>query len=221
MFPDWTGQSVVIVASGPSAADVPLHMARGRMPVMAVKDGWRLCPWADVLYGCDHHWWEAHRGVMEFAGLRMAYDSKTLQKWPSLPWLKVEIKKPRAEFLFGQVGHVGWGGNSGFHAINLALQFGAKRLLLIGFDMRVDKGKHFFGNHKYTKDRPSQANAHRWAEILDAQAPVVAARGVEIINCSLVSALKAYPKMAFEQALGLVLDPGMKEKKNGMGEVQP
>lgn len=201
MWPDWTGQAVVIVASGPSAAEVPLSLAKGQAKFMAVKDGWRLCPWADVLYGCDHHWWEAHRGVPEFPNLRMAYDARTIEKFRGMPFLKVSIKKQREEFMFDEIGNVGWGGNSGFHAINLVAQFGVIRIALVGFDMRVDKGKHFFGDHKYTKDRPSQANCTRWARIIDSQAKVLLKRGISVVNCSNVSTLTAFPKMGLEEFL--------------------
>lgn len=200
-WPVWTGETAVIVASGPSAADVPLEAGKDKARFLAVKDGWTLCPWAECLYACDHHWWEAHKGVLAYLGQRIAYDARTIEKWRGLDILKVEIKKAHQHFLFDAVGHVGWGGNSGFHAINLAVQFGAKRIVLVGFDMRVDRGKHFFGDHAYTKERPSQGNCEKWRQILDGQAPVLAARGVEVINCSQVSALTAYPKMLFEEAL--------------------
>ena len=103
--------------------------------------------------------------------------------------------------LFDKVGEIGWGGNSGFHAINLAAQFGATKIILVGFDMRVDRGQHFFGPHSYTKERPSQANVDRWRPILDRQAPKLESRGIKVINCSPVSALTAYPKMSLEDAL--------------------
>lgn len=200
-WPNWEGETVAVVASGPSAADVPLDLGKDRIRFLAVKDAWKLCPWAEYLYACDHHWWEAHRGVVEFKGQRVAYDQRTVEKWRGLGFLKVEIKKAYQNLLFEEVGHVGWGGNSGFHALNLALQFGAKKVLLVGFDMRVDRGKHFFGPHAYTKDRPSESNCRKWAEILDREAKVIAERGAEVINCSAVSALKAFPKMSFEEAL--------------------
>ncbi len=199
-WPNWSGETVVLVASGPSAKDAPLGLARGRVRFLAVKDGWRLCPWADALYGCDHHWWQAHRGVPEFKGQKIAYDRKTMAAYGP-GFLKVEIARSTHTLLFGTVGHVGWGGNSGFHAINLAIQFGAARLLLVGFDMRVDHGKHFFGPHKYTKERPNEANVAKWRQILDGESAVIAARGVEVINCSAVSTLQSFPKMTFEEAL--------------------
>ena len=196
-WPDWTEEIVIIVASGPSASEVPLELMKDRARFMAVKDGWRLCPWADVLYGCDHHWWEAHRGIPEFLGLRMAYDPQTITKYRGMPFLKVNVKKQREQFMFGEIGNVGWGGNSGFHAINLVAQFGAKLIALVGFDMRIDNGKHFFGDHKYTKDRPSAPNCLRWAKIIDSQAPVLTKMGITVVNCSLVSTITAFPKVDF------------------------
>ena len=64
--------------------------------------------------------------------------AQTAKKWPSMLKATAVVRENR--MLFGETGTVGWGGNSGFQAINLALQFGAARLLLVGFDCRVDKG---------------------------------------------------------------------------------
>ncbi len=201
-WPDWSGQTAVVVATGPSAADIDLEIAKGKARFLAIKDGWRLCPWTDALYGCDHHWWEANKGVSAFQGVRIAYDKTTVGRWPEIRFLKVDIASPNDHrMLFGQIGTVGWGGNSGFHAINLAAQFGAKRIILVGFDMRVDHGKHFFGPHKYSGNRPNEKTVAMWRGILDATAPTLAARGIEVINCSSGSALKAFPKKTFEAAL--------------------
>lgn len=203
MWPDWSGETAVIVASGPSAAEVDLNVGKGRAGFLAVKDGWKLCPWAEYLYACDHHWWEFHKGVVEFRGTRVVYDQRTVDKYLGLDMLKVEIAKHMKDLRFDKPGHVGWGGNSGFHAINLAAQWGVKRMILVGFDMRVDKGKHFFGDHPYGGG-PSEGNAQIWSAHLDKQAPVLAGMGIEVINCSPVSALTAFPKMSFEDALETV-----------------
>lgn len=196
-FPDWNGETVVVVATGPSAGGVPLDLAKDKAKFIAVKDAWTLCPWAEVLYACDHHWWEHHRGVIPFEGLRIAFDPRTIEKYLGMRFIKVDISRAHSDMLFEKVGRISWGGNSGFHAINLAAQFGAKRIVLVGFDMRVDQGKHFFGDHSYTKERPSKANVDKWGPSLDAQAPLLSSRGIEVINCSAISALKAYPKRDF------------------------
>ena len=197
-WPDWSGQTVVIVASGPSAANEPLGIGRDKVRFLAVKDGWRLCPWADALYGCDHHWWQAHDGVPAFHGVRLAYEQKTLDLWGGL---KVDIRKGEDRLLFDRIGEVGWGFNSGFHAVNLAIQFGASRLVLVGFDFRVDHGRHFFGDHSYGRGRPGADCIAKWRLVLDNQAPLISGRGVRAVNCSPLSALTAFPKMPFAEAI--------------------
>lgn len=200
-WPDWSGDAVVIVASGPSASDESLEPGKGKARFLAVKDAWKLCPWADILYGCDHHWWEAHRGVPEFLGLRLAYDARTLEKWRGLAFERIEILQSHQQFLFEKTGQVGWGLNSGFHAINLAAQFGSKHLILVGFDMSVKRGNHFFGSHPYMSGGPSAANVERWAHLIDKEAPRLTERGIRVVNCSAESAITAFPKMSFEEAI--------------------
>lgn len=105
------------------------------------------------------------------------------------------------EILVDQPGVLGDAGNSGFQAVNLAVQLGARRLLLIGFDMRLDLGIHWHGKHGRGLNNPTEANVAKWRRILDAAAPRLAALGVSVVNCSAVSALEAYPKMTLTEAL--------------------
>lgn len=95
--------------------------------------------------------------------------------------------------------------NSGFTALNLAVQFGAPKVLLVGFDVRVDKGLHWHGQHDRRLNNPNVERTVRWRKILDDAAPALAAHGVEVINCSSVSALTAYLKVPFEQAIEAIL----------------
>lgn len=102
--------------------------------------------------------------------------------------------------LFEETGVIGWGGNSGFHAINLAAQFGAAKIIMVGIDMTLDHGEHWFGKHPYGRG-PKQANVIRWRGRLDASAPLLRERGIRVINCSSISTLTAFEKMEFERAL--------------------
>lgn len=104
-------------------------------------------------------------------------------------------------FLFNRFGEIGWGGNGGFHALNIALQFGASRVILVGYDMRVDLGVHWHGRHPEGMNNPSDVNTKRWRQVLDRQAPLLRKLGVEVLNASPVSALEAYPKVDFAAAI--------------------
>lgn len=101
----------------------------------------------------------------------------------------------------GEAGHIGYGGNSGFQALNLALQFGARRIVLVGFDMQLADGVHWHGRHASNLNNPSAASLARWATILDRQAPAIAAMGALVLNASADSALTAYRKVPLEDAL--------------------
>lgn len=111
------------------------------------------------------------------------------------------IARRRDEVLRDEPGVIGDGGNSGFQAINLAVQFGASKIILVGFDMRIDAGIHWHGRHGRGLNNPTELNVTKWRRVLDAVAPQIASLGVRVINCSPVSALAAYPKMTFLEAL--------------------
>ncbi|MDA9511170.1 hypothetical protein XI09_42280 [Bradyrhizobium sp. CCBAU 11386] len=152
-----------------------------------------------MAYACDGAWWKARQGLATFAGLRLTHDPGACAMFEGLR--QVGIARGCDEILVDAPGILGDGGNSGFQAINLAVQCGATRLILVGFDMRLDLGVHWHGKHGRGLNNPNGANIARWRCIIDGQASRLAALGVSVINCSAVSALEAYPKMSLSEAL--------------------
>ncbi|WP_247337504.1 hypothetical protein [Bradyrhizobium sp. 147] len=131
--------------------------------------------------------------------MRLTHDAGACATFKGLR--QVGIAAGRDEILMGEPGILGDGGNSGFQAINLAVQCGARQLILVGFDMRLDLGIHWHGKHGRGLNNPNGANIARWRCIIDGQAPRLAELGVSVVNASAVSALKAYPKMSLTEAL--------------------
>jgi hypothetical protein len=87
--------------------------------------------------------------------------------------------------------------------MNLAVQFGVKRIVLVGLDMRLDNGIHWHADAGQRKDVSAMKECR---DALDACASQFVEFGVEVINASEVSALKAYPKMDLTEAVhGTVL----------------
>lgn len=198
-WPDWTGRDVAIIASGPSAKKVDIDLLRGRFVVIAIKRNVELAPWADVVYGCDLGWWASVEGLPDFQGLKLAYADRACDQYGCR---KLRITVNSDKLLFDETGHVGSGGNSGFHALNWAVQLGARRVLLIGFDMHGKAGVHWYGrNTAAGMSNPSEDNYRRWREAFITAAPVLAERGVEVINASPLSALKCFPRSDVQDAL--------------------
>lgn len=206
----WDGETVVCVASGPSAKDVDLNIGRGKAKFIVVNDSWRLCPWADALYACDPQWWrlvysrevKSHQGPPkehEFEGIRITQDMDCAREFGLR---RVTLMRKVDKLLNKTPGLLGWGGNSGFHAVNIAVQGGASKIILVGYDM-VSKDGQFHWHKKHTEglNNPSDGSVYKWRLRLDAQAPLLESLGIKVINCSPISALQAYPKMSFEEAL--------------------
>ena len=155
-------------------------------------------PWADVLYGCDARWWNAHNGT-DFQG----------EKWSSHNNKehaddKLEVsEKYDLNLIRGIAGEgfstkddlIYYGDNSGFQAVNLAMVMGATDIILVGFDMRIVSGRsHFFGDHPKGLFQRKEYDSF-------AKKFVKPPEGVTIINATPGSAIKAYPVMEFDEAI--------------------
>jgi hypothetical protein len=198
-WPCWPGATAVIVAGGPSTKDVPIERARHVAHVITINTSWQLAPWAEVLYGCDYAWWNSVNGCPEFAGLKLSADVRAIRdEWGVK---KIDLKRGDNTIQFDTPGIVGWGSNSGFHSLNLAIQFGCSKILLVGYDMRLDGGLHWFGSHPKGLNNPSVSNIAIMRHAVDGVAKSIADRGIRVINCSPVSVLENYEKMDFAEAL--------------------
>lgn len=186
-WPDWRGKTCVIVASGPSAKDADLSVCRGRAKVIAINTSWQLCPWADVLYACDCKWWQANPDALAFAGLKI-----TASENCPLPLRKVKVVAGVNAILTEMAGVIGSGSNSGFQAINLAVQWGVKRVVLVGFDMRLDRGSHWHGDHGAGLRNPRAELVATWVKAIDGAAKTLAGLGVDVVNATPGSALRAF-----------------------------
>lgn len=191
---------IAVVASGPSAAKAGVDRLRGRAKVIAINESWRLAPWADILYACDANWWILRGGVKEFKGLKLTFEDKAIKLYPDVR--KLHVERYGNLLLFGDRGRVGSGGNGGFQSLNLAAQMMPRKILLVGFDMRIDLGGHWHPPHPPPLSNPTTySNLPRWIKALDTAADRLRKMGIEVINCSLVSKLTAYRKMTLEEAL--------------------
>jgi hypothetical protein len=158
-----------------------------------------LAPWADVLYACDFAWWKRHGGAPEFRGLKISQDPAAVSMgWNVKP---VRTKADDHRMRFSEPGIIGCGGNSGFQAINLAAQFGASRIVLVGFDMSTAEGEHWHGRHDGGLRNPTRTGIAQWRDRLDAAADDLAAQNVTVINAGRKSALTRYPKMSLQEAI--------------------
>lgn len=175
----WDGRTVVCVASGPSLleADCKLVESSG-LPVIAVNTSWKMVPFAEVVYAGDACWWDANHKEISISAERWTCSKTAATRH------RINLFEASGSF------------NSGLRAIQLAIEFGASKIILLGYDCSVKSGIHWHGNHTKTKN-PDAAKCHLWK----AQFARLNRRGREIINCSRETALQCFPLKKLEEIL--------------------
>lgn len=221
---DWEGETCAILASGPSMSLAVANSVRGRCRVIAVNNQGiptvdnkkqrapALAPWADVLYAADRLWWHHNReAALKFAGLKLTMKPAHDRELNAVDGVHV-IGNGGPTGFDDRQDHIRTGSNSGYQAVHVAAHFGAKRILLCGFDMNSKKGEHWHGDHRW---RPGHASMYPvFLKAFEVGAPEFAARGIEIINCTRDSSLKCFPFMTLEEALH-----GVQTVREGEGDI--
>jgi hypothetical protein len=189
-----------VAASGPSLTEEVAARLEG-CNVIAVNDAYRLLPFAQMLYACDSAWWSVHNGCPGFKGEkwsshgaagRVRHNDKSAAA--AKYGLKLVAGQDGVGFSF-EPDVIHYGSNSGFQAVNLALLMGARRIILVGFDMH---GTHFFGRHPAgLRNTTSHKNFIRAFE----RAAKLLPPEIEILNATPGSALRCYPMMDLNDAL--------------------
>jgi hypothetical protein len=195
----WPGSTIVCVASGPSLTAADVAFCQGRARVLVINDGYRLAPWADVLYAADSRWWLCHQDTKQFAGLKYSVQ-------PCMDRSDITVLRQTGRLgLESDPTGLRTGGHSGYQAIGLAVHLGAARILLLGYDLRLTKDRvHWFGSHPSPLNDPREAQFLQWRTHYATLVDPLQARGVEVINCTPESALWTFPRMTLAEAFASV-----------------
>jgi hypothetical protein len=201
----WPGSTIVCVGSGPSLTKADCRRLRDADPpvrVIAVNDAIDYVPWADVLFAGDASWWTRRRETpdTQLPALKFALQWTALAARPSVHVLNYT----------GQLGiedqptAVRTGRHSGYAAINVAVHLGARRIILLGYDLQPSAtgANHVFGDHPGREGRALNYDA--WLAAYQGLTDALASRGVAVINATRKTALAAeiVPRQTLAQLLG-------------------
>lgn len=222
---EWPGATFFILGGGPSLKGFDAEVLRGRGRVIAVneaglavnpgdEDALPRAPWADVLYWADpqflawnHDRLQTHQGRYKITRHQPEVDTGLDIK------LLPQSDQPLAVDRRSLSGFCGGGA-----AINLAYLLGAKRIVLLGFDM---KGNNWHSRHRRSIDK-DRYRTHFMPPIAKMAWPLKE-RGVEVINCTPDSALTCFPFARLDDVLS-DLPPGatsQTEADDGIAEKRP
>lgn len=164
--------------------------------VLAVNCTWQMVPWAAAMYAGDLDWWNRYgAGAAEFKGEKWTRDGMAAAKYR----LRRVVKR-EGRGLCRERGAVHSGGNSGYQAINLAYHFGARQIVLLGFDMHLQKGAHWHGDHEGMLNAPA-SHVAVWRREFEPLAFDLRHAGVRVLNATEGSALTCFPRVGLAEAL--------------------
>jgi len=173
---------------------------------LVVKDSVRLAPFADACYAYDAKWWVYHKGLPDFAGLKisMVQTKNDLAKakdygrdqWPYAD--VIQLANGGATGLDTDPSMVRTGKNSGYQAMNVAVHLGGSRIVLLGYDMQHTYNKHhFFGRHPWNTAPITQRFIPEFEGMLDDLKRL----NVSVVNATRETALHCFDEMSLEEAL--------------------
>lgn len=200
----WRGRDVVIIAGGPSLTLKQIRtiaIARNRngsnVRVMVVNDAVYAAWFADWLHACDAKWWRWNiQSVHRFSGTRT-----TLAEDIPAKWVDGHLKETGQDGFDPDPSCCRTGRNSGYQAMHIAAHTGARRIILVGFDMKAAAGgpSHWFGEHS---DRTGRSVPAAMKNSFPGLADYLVTAGIEVLNASIDSALECFRRVDLEEALG-------------------
>ena len=192
----WQDKTVFIIGGGPSLKGFDWTLLQGKH-IIGCNDAYLLGNWVDICCFGDVKWYKHHKDrLSSFNGLKVTW-RKELVDEPD-----VFVLKGQPTGLLLKPEWIGWNTSTGAMAINLAVKMGSKKIVLLGFDMKLGEGGES-NWHENSLDKPSRlvfkkfnkGFAHLKAE-LQGKAP-----DVEILNANPDSGLDMFPKVALEDLL--------------------
>lgn len=197
VLPEWVGEVAYLLGCGPSLNRADVNRLQGHR-VIAINDTYQMAPWSEILYWCDEKWWLQHKEhiASTFRGRVIA----TLEN--QIDGVRA-LRNAGPLGLSEDPGAICNGSNSGYQAINLAVHLGAKRIVLLGYDMQVN------GDRLHWQPRTDMQNVQSFQRTLqnvmlpkfESLREPLRRAGVEVVNCTVNSAMKIWPYRPLEQVL--------------------
>lgn len=173
--------------------------------IIAINAAYKSLPFADMVFFGDYKFFRWNKQTLLQFPKPIISSSTELRDHKRVKYLGRDNRKPRGISL--RQGYVSWNTNSGSAAISIAVQAGAKRIFLLGFDMHRQGGKKHFHND-YAKPERIERTKKTVTDNFDRHLlgfPVIKRDakelGIEIYNVNPNSKIKQFPKLTLKEAL--------------------
>lgn len=192
-------QDVYLIGGGYSVQDTDLNKLQNRNTI-AINDAYEIFPNATALFWGDSGWFGKHGAGLITHSTKLRFHARNHGE----THIKKNILAPGDATVLRRTGDYGFdpdpdsvrGNNSGVQCLNFAINMGAKRIYLIGFDMRdspLQRGKtHYHDNRTLPMKHDTYSRLFIPSMIsLDKEVRRLNIK-VEVINCSKTSAITCF-----------------------------
>ena len=182
-----------VVAGGPSLKDFDWSLLNDKNCI-AVNRSFEKMPYAKYIYFTDLRFWQWYdEELLEHPGIKAT----------GAKGLGCEVERYVLTGLRGldtRPGKLKHGNNSGYAAINLAYHLGAKRIILVGYDMQYSESgdSHWHDGYKAGNNPTMLDKMLPWFETLVKPLSEV---GIEVINTSMHSRITCFKKQELKELL--------------------
>lgn len=165
--------------------------------VIGINQACVYLPNLTAIYWADENWAAKNDNTLNRHNCKLRFTGKMNLRGD---YATSSTKAPGGATLLSITGKLGLdsdinnvrGDNSGSHVINLCINAGAKKIVLLGFDMKVG---HWHNDYEFGYDDGIYQTFLASINSIAAALP----EDVEIINCSLESNIKVFPKVPFDE----------------------
>jgi len=211
----YEGQTVVIIATGPSINEEQISLVRSakNVKVITVNNAYQIAPFTNIQIACNDNWWEyylAHDPLLKKLEADCWTRYKYIAEEHGINYIDSIVKDGLSTD--PSVVHINHG--SGPMAINFATLYGFKKLILIGHDMRYAKDyngrqkkagstpRHYFGEYpKSMQHWPSVKVGQNGTlnGLIESYEKMIAdLEGIDVVNCTPNSDLNCFRKSTLE-----------------------
>ncbi len=173
----------------------PIHQRN----VVGINAAYLIGNWMKVIFFGDQGFFKSHKlRLAKYPGLVVTCAAPKAYEYRRYGIKLVERDSMKAG-ISSEPNKVIWNHNSGAAAISLAVHLGAKKIRLLGFDMRADESNtHWHSVYKKNlSDHTVKRHLRGWPQI----AADGKKMGVEIINVSPDSAIESLPKATLKEVI--------------------
>lgn len=192
------GRVVHIVAGGPSVKEQNVSLLENKITI-AINNSFEILPNATALFWADPDWAGIHFDKLSKHRCKLRFSSRMHANLTGYGLGGCTMLKRTGDFDIDHNPDNIRGNNGGAQALNLAVNMGARKIVLLGYDMNMREGTHWHQGHGLAM-RPS-IYTDLFIPSIESMAASIKQLGIEVINCAPRSALKCFPFQNFESII--------------------